>query len=360
MRNDNTEMALTKSPMKMIYVGSLATTPDRDSGWIREFEALGWEVHTLDTNIKLMGSTYIRKIKRRLQCTSEYIDLGTALIHLADQESPDWIHFRLPTEFSYKVISQLKIRKILLTQYCNDDAFSKKAPWGLYRNFKKSLPFFDGHFVFRQRNIGEYLAAGAAYVAHCPPTFDPGAHNQDQRNADGSFIADAAFIGHYENDGRRAYMEGLVEAGFKVILKGGMWDTAVENSALYGLSPIDHAFGAEYNRIYSNVIAGICFFSKINNDEWTRRGPEIIAVGGLLVCERTQEAQRRFKDREEAFFFSSVDELVNVVKFLKENPFEREKVRSAGYTRLLADGYTLTSRAEQISEFVYKKLSDKY
>lgn len=342
--------------LKMIYVGSLATTPDRDSGWMREFASLGWMIFKLNTDIELTGSAFIKKIKRRLQCSKEYITLEQELLELVERERPKWVHFRLPTEFSRNTILGLKKRNVIVTQYCNDDAFSKKSPIGLYRNFKHSLPFFDGHFVFRQRNIRDYLAAGAIHVEHCPPTYDPIAHNQNQRSVDGSFIADAAFVGHYENDGRLAYMEGLHRAGFNIILRGGMWDSAIKNGPLASLAPLTHAFGDEYNRIYANSLAGICFFSKINNDEWTRRAPEIIAIGGLLVCERTPEAQQRFIDREEAFFFSDVSELIHIVDFLIKNPTERERVRAAGYARLMNGGYTLSDRAHQISQFVLNKL----
>ncbi len=346
----------SKTPLKMIYVGSLATTPDRDSGWMREFASLGWSVFKLNTDIDLYGIPFFKKIKRRLQCSREYIKLERALIELVDRERPQWVHFRLPTEFSKSTILELKKRNLIVTQYCNDDAFSKKSPIGLYRKFRRALPFFDGHFVFRHRNILDYLAAGAVHVEHCPPTYDPIAHNQNQRSADGSFIADAAFVGHFENDGRIAYIEGLHQAGFNIILKGGMWDSAIKNGPLASLSPLEHAFGDEYNRIYANSIAGICFFSKINNDEWTRRAPEIIAIGGLLVCERTSEAQQRFKDREEAFFFSDVPELIQIVDFLIKNPKERERVRAAGYARLMNGGYTLSDRAHQISQFVLNRL----
>jgi hypothetical protein len=345
-----------KTPLKMIYVGSLAKTPDRDSGWMREFASLDWSVFKLNTNIELTGNAFIQKLKRRLQCSSEYIKLEQALLDLVDRERPQWVHFRLPTEFSKSTILELKKRNLIVTQYCNDDAFSKKSPIGLYRKFRRSLPFFDGHFVFRHRNIRDYLKAGATHVEHCPPTYDPITHNQNQRLIDGSFIADAAFVGHYESDGRLAYMEGLHRAGFNVILRGGMWDSAIKNGPLASLSPLEHAFGDEYNRIYANSIAGICFFSKINNDEWTRRAPEIIAIGGLLVCERTSEAQQRFIDREEAFFFSDVAELVQIVDFLILNPKERERVRAAGYARLMSGGYTLSDRAHQISQFVLNKL----
>lgn len=349
-------MIKTGLQKKMIYVGSLAENPDRDSGWMREFENLGWEVLRINTNINLNGNLWIRKIKRRLQRSSEYTALERSLISLADKEKPVWVHFRLPTEFSRSTILALKKRKIIVTQYCNDDAFSKKSPFALYNKFRRAVSAYDGHFVFRHRNIAEYLSAGAKHVEHCPPTYDPEVHNQSQRANDGSFIADAAFVGHYENDGRLSYIEGLYNAGFKIILKGGMWESVIKNSPLASLLPIDHAFGDEYNHIYSNVIAGLCFFSKINNDEWTRRAPEIIAVGGLLVCERTSEAISRFNDREEAFFFSDVNELIEIINFLIQHPQIRERVRSAGYDRLCKDGYKLSDRAQKISNFVAERL----
>ena len=345
-----------KTSLKMVYVGSLAKTPDRDSGWMREFNSLGWTVFRLNTDIDLTGNAFLKKIKRRLQCSSEYIRLEKDLLDLVHREHPQWVHFRLPTEFSKKTILELKERNVIVTQYCNDDAFSKKSPVGLYRKFLRALPHFDGHFVFRQRNIRDYRSAGATHVEHCPPTYDPVTHNQNQRSKDGSFIADAAFVGHYENDGRLAYIEGLHQAGFNIILRGGMWDSAIKSGPLASLAPLAHAFDDDYNRIYANSIAGICFFSKINNDEWTRRAPEIIAIGGLLVCERTSEAQQRFIDREEAFFFSDIIELIDIVDFLKKYPHEREKVRAAGYARLINGAYSLSDRAHQISQFVLQRL----
>ena len=342
---------------KMIYVGSLATDPDRDSGWMREFAKLGWSVLRLDTNIEVSGGQLIKRIKRRFQCSSEYRALERQLLKMADLERPSWVHFRMPMEFSRKTILELKKRDIVVTQYCPDDIFSKKSPVFLHRKLRRAVDAFDGHFVFRLRNVSDYSGAGAKHVEHCPPTYDAEIHTLAQRNPDGSFIADAAFIGHYENDGRLDYMEALYEAGFKVILKGGMWDAVIKGKKIGALAPVHHAFGAEYNHIYANVVAGICFFSKINNDEWTRRALEIVAVGGLLVCERTREAQSRFIDKEEAFFFSSPGELVEIVADLVKNTEKRNLAQAAGYRRLIKDGNALANRAVQIDSFVNKVLT---
>ena len=334
--------------MKMIYVGTLHTTPDRDSGWIRAFRSLGVEVLPYSSAPRTVPAGLAGKLLTRLHIGRANELMQSELLALVQRERPDWVHFRLPTEFHRRTIVTLKSRGATVTQYFNDDAFSEGSPTGIHWRFRRALPAYDAHFVFRRHNLESYRKAGASHVEHCPPFYDPVTHFVPEVSG---FIADAAFIGHYEPDGRLECLEALSRR-FDVVLKGGGWDEPIRDRHLGKLAPITHAFGDEYNRIYASVVAGLCFFSKINNDAWTRRALEIVAVGGLLVCERTEEAELHFKDREEAFFFSSIDELVAIVSELKSNPAKREAVRAAGYERLSSGRDTIDDRAAQILRYV--------
>jgi spore maturation protein CgeB len=339
--------------MKMIYVASLATTPDRDSNWIASFEKLGCKVIPFCTGTEVAGSGLVGRVCRRLNIGRRNRQLQQALLAIAEREQPAWVHFRLPLDFDRKTIEALKRKKIVVTQYFNDDPFSKRAPFGLHWKFRRALSAYDGHFVYRAHNIDAYLRAGASRVEHCPPTYDPRRHFPPAPlSGPSGFLADAAFIGHWEDDWRTDCLDALVDNGFGVILKGGMWDHAIRGRKIGKLAPIAHAFGAEYNYIYANVLAGLCFFSKINNDSWTERALEIVAVGGVLVCERTDEALAYFKDREEAYFFSNIEELIEIIEILRSHPEEREKVRAAGHSRLQYSRNTIDDRAEQVYKFV--------
>jgi len=338
--------------MKMIYVGNLAKEPDRDSGWIREFVSLGWDVVPFNTAIEIHGPNFFKKVKRRLNIGRENKISQHNLLELASIEKPLWIHFRLPIEFDRNTILKLKKQNIFVTQYFNDDPFSEKSPFGLHWKFRNALTTYDGHFVYRAHNVHSYLEAGAKFVEHCPPTYDPVRHFICEQEVREKFIADIAFIGHWENDGRIEYLDNLHRLGFKIILKGANWDKVIRNRSINVLAPITTSFGKEYNYIYSNVLAGVCFFSKINNDTWTERAIEIIAVGGLLVCERTIESESYFVDRVEACFFSSIEELTEILTELKNNPVKRENIRNAGHRRLLQGSYAIQDRAKQIIEFV--------
>jgi spore maturation protein CgeB len=341
--------------MKMIYVGTLSKSPDRDSSWIEAFEKLGCEVIPFCTQPDVTNTSLVGRVCRRLNIGLSNWQMQQDLIKVAICEKPAWIHFRLPLEFNRKTIQTLKSKNIIVTQYFNDDPFSNRSPLGLHWKFRHALSAYDGHFVYRAHNVKRYLKAGVSQVEHCPPTYDPRRHFPATLPSTSScFLADAAFVGHWEDDWRVECLDALVRNGYNVILKGGMWDKAIKGRQIGKLSPISHAFGEEYNHIYANVAAGLCFFSKINNDSWTERCLEIIAVGGVLVCERTEEAQSRFRDREEAYFFSSIRELIQIVENLKTDPQNREKVRAAGYARLLQSGNTINDRAEQVYKLVEK------
>ncbi len=338
--------------MKMIYVGSLSLSPDRDSGWVRAFRGLGLEVFPYSSEPCSLPQGILGRICRRLNFGKAFDAVEEGLLKTARKNKPDWVHFRLPIEFSNRTILELRKMDIVVTEYFNDDPFSKKNPLGLHWKFRRTLSAYDAHFVYRKKNIDDFLNAGAKAVYHCAPTYDPSRHLLTERLPEGQFLADASFIGHWEADWREECIVALLQEGFTVIVKGGLWERENADPLLKKLYPIKPIFGQKYNYIYANSVAGLCFFSKINNDTWTERALEIIAVGGVLICERTSETQSYFKDGEEACFFSSIDELIRIVRFLKENPDRREQIRASGYRRLISDRHTIDDRAREIFSVV--------
>jgi|SaaInlStandDraft_4_1057021.scaffolds.fasta_scaffold35127_2 spore maturation protein CgeB len=341
--------------MKVIYVAQFSTSHDRDNIWLESFKRSGLEVipfPIFDSYEKsLKGVT--GKLYARFHFGSVMNALRSDLIRLVNRESPDWIHFRLPLHFDALTLMKLKSTGAILTCYYNDDPFSSKRVFGLHHLFIKSIPVYDAHFVFRKKNISEFLRNGAKYVEHCPPFYDQKTHNFGVIE-DRQYRFDAVFIGHWENDSRMSYIELLVSAGYKVKVAGSIWDKAVKLSILKSIAPFTPVFGKEYSRIYRNAWAGLCFFSKINNDTWTRRPLEIIASGGLLVCERTDEAETFFRDRKEAYFFSSKSELLSIMKSIKKYPDQAEQVRKQGYSRLLSGVNSIDDRVVSIEKNVQR------
>lgn len=341
--------------MKLIYVASMGLGPDRDSQWVEAFKMLGVHVIPFETYNPLEVKNIFReKFENRFHFGSKTRNLRRRLVDFVKKEKPDWVHFRLPLEFDLQTIYVIKNLGAYITEYYNDDPFSEKRVFGLHHLFRKSINAYDAHFVYREINVYDFFSAGAKNVYHCPPAYVPWRHNlvEDQKIFDPEEEIDAIFIGHWEDDWRTDCIDALIESGYNVCLRGGLWDKGIKGRPASVLRPVTSVFGSEYNALYKQARAGLCFFSKINRDSWTERPLEIVAVGGLLVCERTAEAERYFKDKEDAFFFSSIEELLSIMHLLKHNPQINEQVRKSSRRRLLSGKHSIIDRANMIINHV--------
>lgn len=339
----------------MLYVASLDLGPDRDSHWVTAFGEAGLDVQSFPVSEQLRyHNGVIGKVERRLHIGTRVAEMRRLLVATVKQLKPDWVHFRLPIMFDRATINAIKGYCGLVTEYCNDDPFSPHRTKWYWHLYQSTIPLFDAHFIYRARNVADLIAHGARLALHTPPCYVPWRHHPPEWSIGEAelYRSDASFVGHWERDERLAAIDALLVAGFNVTLRGGMWNDACAGHPTERLTPVVHAFGVEYNKIYAGAAAGLCFFSKINRDELTERALEIPAVGGLLVCERTAEVARVFQDRREAFFFSDIDELVDIVRLVSRNDAVRASVAAAGRTRLLQGGHTVSARVSAMIKFL--------
>lgn len=347
----------------LIYVGSLSDKPDRDSGWIAAFRSAGWRVIPFRSDAAVTGPKALTWLARRLHIGRAHRHMRAALLDLCRRERPDWVHFRLPLAFTREDVEAIRAEGAVVTNYFNDDPFSPHRVAGLHRRFRRALPSYDAHFVYRRHNVDAYRAAGARHVEHCPPALDrvrlgaEAVDNTSPNPRNRQFIADAAFLGHFEPDSRLDSIRALDAAGLRVAVHGAKWSGALRSAGLAHLLPADPIFGAGYSQLYRDSRAGLCFFSRLNRDSWTERPLEIVAAGGALVCERSDEALGHFREGEEALFFSSPGELVAACRRLREEAGLRERLVAAAAARLAAGGHDIADRARQVETFVRNRLT---
>jgi spore maturation protein CgeB len=329
----------------------MAIGPDRDSQWVRTLVETGFDVQSFPVDGLLRYDPgIIGRFERRFHIGKPIKQIEKQLLYQVEISRPDWVHFRLPLVFDKTTIQKIKEKTSVVSAYCNDDPFSPLRVKGLYRLYKEAIPVYDAHFTYRSRNIHDFLKAGAKYVAHTPPVYVPWRHYPPEwKNSErDKYLSDAAFIGHWEKDNRLDCIDSLLRAGFRVNLRGGNWDRNCKRRPSEKMIPVKTAFGEEYNKLYEAASAGLCFYSKINRDELTERTFEIPAVGGVLVCERTDEVRQHFEDKKEAFFFSDSAELVQIVDYLKKDKTLRDTVAKAGRLRLSNGRHSIKDRLVDI------------
>lgn len=284
--------------------------------------------------------------------------MNADLVNCAKDLRPDVIFVWRGTHVLPRTLRTLKAETgALLVSYNNDDPIGSQTyenlPW--YNNYYwfwylKCVPFYDVHFVYRQINVPEIIAAGAKKAHVMMPYFIPELHHPlklTSRDKD-KYKCDVVFVGHYESDGRDQFLRALVRAGLNVrLFGGGRWTRSALGDMADYFGEVYPALNHEYTKALCGAKMCLNFLSKMNRDTYTRRCFEIPACRGLLLSERTGDLQRMFKENEEACFFSSPEELVEKALWLKKNPETIEKVAAAGLRRVHLDRHSVDDRMRE-------------
>ncbi len=279
--------------------------------------------------------------------------LNNDLIELCQIEKPDVLFVWNAMHLKNETLEKIKALGVLLVSYNNDDPFSKRN-LGLryfhlkriWRNFVKNLPIYHLNFVYRNKNIEDYRRLGIENVELLHSYYVP-EFNYPLKQKRGVEYQ-GVFIGHYEVDERFGSIVALQDAGIQVKIFGAGWERCNEKGGGNLNNDIRVVHGPSYNQALNGAQFALCFFSKLNNDEYTRRVFEIPASGTLLVSKRTVEMESLYKDGEEAIFFDDEDELVTRMKKLLDEPQKLEAMARRGYQRCLTSGYDVNSRMKNM------------
>lgn len=286
------------------------------------------------------------------------VRLNIALFRTIRRHRPDWVWIWRGTHilpWTLRIIRRRDGPKLI--SYNNDDPFGLQAkrsvPW--YRRFLwfwylRALRMYDLNFVYRPINLSEAVAASGKPVRLLKPYFVPWLHRPIEADETdlGRFECDVVFVGHYEADGREAYLHALVKAGLLVRLFGGeYWDKAAFGDLKGYFGDVHPVYGDDYTKALCGATMCLGLLSRMNRDTYTRRCFEIPACGKVLLCERTPDLESMFKDGEEAVFFSSPEELVERSRWLLDRPAEIVRIAANGRSRVWADGHDVTSRMRE-------------
>lgn len=221
--------------------------------------------------------------------------------------------------------------------------------------FLKSFPYYDYYITTKSYTVDTLRRMGCKNVLFVNNAYEASFHHpyqltQEERERLGGKVG---FIGAWEEERCRSILY-LAEHGIPVrVWGGGKWleykdryaNLKVEDKGLYS---------EDYNKALSAFDISLCFLRKMNYDLQTTRTMEIPACGSMLMAERTVEHERLFKDREEAVFFSSDEELLELCQYYLAHEEERKRIAEAGRKRCLTSGYS----NEEIIKRILEKITN--
>ena len=209
------------------------------------------------------------------------------------------------------------------------------------RVFLKSFPYYDYYITTKSYTIDALKKMGGKRILFVNNAYEESFHHpyiltQQEKDRLGGQVG---FIGAWEKERCRSILY-LAKHGIPVrVWGGGKW---LQYKGKYSTLRIEEKglFSEDYNKSLSAFDISLCFLRKMNYDLQTTRTMEIPACGSLLMAERTKEHEMLFRDKKEAVFFSSDEELLQHCQYYLSHEEERKRIAQSGRQRCLTSGYS--------------------
>lgn len=288
--------------------------------------------------------------------------LNQDLVRHARETRPDWLFLYRGTHVWPETLRKIKaaVPGLRIASYNNDNPFARRQSRQLWRHHLRGMPHCDLVLAYRPKNLDDYRRLTGAPVELFPPWFDPDVHHpQGDRTVD-DLDFDCVFIGHYEDDGRIDCLSRLLKSKCRIGLFGdAAWNKPLTKLGITLPTPARPLWGREYTEVLNRSLTALCFFSRLNEDVYTRRCFEIPACGVALCSEYSEAIADLYAENEEAFFFRDADQLLDTINNLKKDPKRALAVGMNGRNAVIRQHGSICDRASQLIEMLGSPLASR-
>jgi hypothetical protein len=342
--------------MKILYAAGLSPN---DSSLYRlwALERLGHTVVPFNAFTYQSNNALIRKVEFRLNFGPGVEQMNRDLIKVAQTEKPDVLWTDKLLWIKPRTIETLRSMGIFTVSYMIDNAFGPRRDPG-FGMYMKCIPHYDLHVVQRDKNISDYRGNGARDVVKIQTAYEPTLQFPPPIGwSDADRDRDVSFIGTPYDDRATILTRLWREFGFSVVLNGSpVWKKVLKPEVLVAIYRNIELYRDEYREAIWRSKINLSFLTHSNLDEFAHKSFEIAACGGFLLAERSEGHLQRFREDEEAVFFSGIDECVAKIRRYLPDEAARSRIAAAGCARAKRDGYHNDRQVELILERVQQTL----
>jgi hypothetical protein len=332
--------AADAAPLKILYASGLSAN---DSSLYRVWalERLGHRVIRFDSNQYRHKNRLLNRIAFHLSAGPQFEKLNRDLLRLARAERADILWADKVLQLQPRTLKELRSMGVVTVGYMPDNPFGTRRDPG-WRLYLKSIPWFDLHVVPRERNIAEYKARGAKDVMTVQFAYEPTIHFPPPEGwSDANRDREVSFIGT-PYDERAEFLTKLWrDYGVQVTISGTerFWRKALPADAFTALFRDGELYLREYREGIWRSKINLSFLTHSNQDEFAHKSFEIAGCGSFLLAERSPGHSARFKEDEEAVFFSTIEECAEKIRRWLPDEAGRARIAAQGAARAKASGY---------------------
>jgi spore maturation protein CgeB len=324
--------------MKILYAAGLSPN---DSSLYRlwALERLGHQVIPFNFFDYLPANPLVLKLMIRLAAGGAVDRFNRDLIQLAERERPDLLWSDKMLWMRPATLDSMRALPIATVSYMIDNPFGPRRDPG-WRLYMKGIPNYDLHVVQRDKNIADYKRHGARDVIKIQTAYEPTIHFPPPGEwSDKDRDREVSFVGTPYDD--RADILTRLSQEFGVAISGNQraWQRALSVDAFARLYREGELYQQQYREAIWRSKINLSFITHSNQDEFVHKSFEIAGCGGFLLAERSQGHMDRFREDEEAVFFTGFDELAAKIRRYLRDEAARTRIAAAGHARAQRDGY---------------------
>ncbi|MGC1781175.1 MAG: glycosyltransferase [Acidobacteriaceae bacterium] len=344
--------------MRILYIAPM------NYGWYglyrqRSLERLGHTVFPVDImQYETGGNPLLARVRYRLQIGGMVDRMNADVLRLAREHAVDAVWFDKPLFIRAATLRELRETGIATIDYMIDNPFGPRRDPG-FRLYIQTIPEYDLHVQQRDVSVAEYLRRGARRVVKVQTAFEPSVHFPPPAEwSDRDRTREVSFIGTPYDERARFLTDLWRKYDLPVTISGPrIWKRKLNCEALAALYPDD---GELYDTAYREGIwqskINLSFLTHGNQDEYAHKSFEIAACGGFLLAERSEGHSARFKESEEAIFFSTIEECAEKIRLYLSDEAARKRIAEAGQRRAVACGYDNDTQLRKVMDVTERLL----
>ncbi|WP_051397711.1 CgeB family protein [Runella limosa] len=237
--------------------------------------------------------------------------------------------------FGLEAVTHLKSLGGKVILYNTDDPTGNRDH-GRFKSFLKALSKYDLIVTVREPTLQDLIKLNAQNAIKVYRSYDEVVHKPPVKPIPDYFKSDVAFIGTWiRHEKRDLFLLELINQGINVSIWGDNWSKSPQWQKLKPYYKGSALFGENYVNAIAGAKVNLGLLSKGNRDLHTTRSMEIPYAGGLFCAERTTEHLALYKEGEEAVFWSTAEECIEICHKLLQDADRRDKIRKAGQKKVI-------------------------
>ncbi len=346
--------------LRILYIAPM------NYGWYglyrqRSLERLGHTIFPIDImGYESRGNPILARVRYRLQIGPTVTRMNEDVLRLAEEHRVDVVWFDKPLFVRAATLRRLRAMGIATVDYMIDNPFGPRRDPG-FRLYVRMIPEYDVHVQQRDVSIEAYRQRGARRMVKVQTAFEPSVHFPPPSGwSDRDRTREISFIGTPYDDRPNFLTRLWQKYNLPVTISGPViWKRKLDRAAVGALYPRDgELYDAGYREGIWRSKINLSFLTHGNQDEYAHKSFEIAASGGFLLAERSTGHSARFKEDEEAVFFSSLEECAEKCSLYLNDEAARTRIAAAGQRRAVACGYDNDTQLAKVMRVVEELLPE--